>query len=123
DGVAYRWKRYVTDDPQGIVNLSEALGGGDGVGAYLYAEVLLEEDVEGFLKLGSDDAVACFLNGVKVHESPSDRGLTVDEDSVHVGFHKGQNNVLLKVTNSGGPWAACLRLTDSGGRPLRFVAT
>ncbi|MGH9360429.1 MAG: HEAT repeat domain-containing protein, partial [Thermoanaerobaculia bacterium] len=117
----YRWKRHEVEDPRGIVDLGEALGGGDGVGAYLYAEVAVEEDTDGVLKIGSDDQVACFLNGERVHEFDGERGLTVDQDSVPVKLKQGRNRLLLKLVNRSGGWQGCLRVTSKDGKPLGAV--
>jgi hypothetical protein len=120
DGSSYRWKPLHADDPRGVVNLTEALGSADDVGSYLYAEVMLDADEEGIFKLGSDDQVACFLNGQKIHSHQGQRGLTVDEDQVKVKLTKGPNRILLKVVNRAGGWEACLRITRPDGKPMRF---
>jgi HEAT repeat protein len=120
EGESYRWKVLHADDPRGVVNLTEALGNADDAGAYLYAEVQLDDEAEGIFKLGSDDQVACFLNGKVIHSFPGQRGLTVDEDQVKVRLSKGPNRILLKVVNRSGGWEACLRITGVDGKPLRF---
>jgi HEAT repeat protein len=118
--VPYRWKPSRSDDPLGALDLALALGAGDRRGAYLYAEVEAAEATEGLFKLGSDDEVACFLNGARVHLAEGDRGLTLDQDVVKVTLRKGPNRILLKVVNHTGGWEACLRITDRNGKPLPF---
>ena len=118
---ALRWKHYRTPDPRGLVALEEAGYPAESAIAYLYAEVTAKEAREALLKIGSDDQVACWLDGKKVHAHEGDRGLTPDQDTVEVKLAAGTNRILLKVSNHGGGWGACLRITDREGKPLEVT--
>ncbi|MBI4604968.1 MAG: HEAT repeat domain-containing protein [Planctomycetes bacterium] len=120
EGEERRWKPYHTPSPRGLVALEEAGYPQSSAGAYLYAEVTGKAACDAVLKIGSDDQVACWLNGEKVHANKVNRGLAPDQDSVEVRLREGANRILLKVLNDGGGWGACLRITGRDGKPLEL---
>ena len=79
---------------------------------YLYSQIDMPEEKEGFLGIGSDDGVKVWLNGELVHENWVIRGTVIDNDHVPVTFKKGINQVVIKVQNRGGSWGFCCRLLD-----------
>ena len=119
-GKAYRWKSHHAANISGIVDLMGVVAPISSAGAYLYAEVTVPKAADAVFLMGSDDEIACRLNGRQVHANKIDRGLIVDEDRANVKLKAGVNRILLKVLNNGGGWAACLRITDRAGKPLIF---
>ena len=115
---ALAWKHHQTPSPQGAVTLDDVLGSPGSSAAYAYAEVTSLDDKRVTFKVGSDDSVVVWHNGKKIHAKNTDRGLTVDEDSVNTRMTPGKNRILIKVINSGGGWGYCLRITDRQGAPL-----
>jgi HEAT repeat protein len=116
---SYEWKEYWTDDPQGVVNLNEALKGGDNVAAYAFTPftALRERDVN--LLIGSDDGVIAWLNGAKVHDNAgATRGVEVDQDTAKAKVVLGDNRLLLKVTQGAGDWGFVVRVANTQSRPL-----
>ena len=87
--------------------------------AYLKTRLIVPQSHAARLLLGSDDGVKAWLNGVVVLSNNVDRGLTVDQDLALVRLKKGTNDLLLKITQGGGGWAACARIIDSKGEPLK----
>ncbi|HVR76331.1 MAG TPA: HEAT repeat domain-containing protein [Planctomycetota bacterium] len=118
EGNTYTWRVHQVTSPRGLLLLDEAGYGQSSAGAYLYAEVSSKETRDVLLKLGSDDQVVCWLNGKKLHSSDASRGLEPDQDTIEARLTGGLNRILLKVINTGGPWGACLRITDREGKPL-----
>ncbi len=116
-----RWRRWHTADMQGIVNLYELVKPNQNVTAYLYAEIDVPQAQDAVLKIGSDDGVKCWLNGRAIHRFSGSRGLSVDQDVVEARLQPGANKVLIKVTQGGGDWAVCLRVTDRAGQALGFT--
>lgn len=116
----YRWKPYRTASVQGIVDLTLAIAQMDSAAAYAYAEVTVDKPLRVRLNCGSDDEIAVWLNGAHVHGHTGDRALRVDEDSVPAELAAGTNRILLKVTNGGGGWAFCVRITDEEHNPIKF---
>jgi hypothetical protein len=115
-----RWKYVPVDDPQGMVDLEQAVGSRNNAAAYLYAEVTSPSDLDALFRLGSDDDVIVWLNGQKVHQYIGDRGWGMDQDTAAVSLKQGRNTILVKVLNGGGQWACSLRITDRDGKPLKL---
>ena len=68
--------------------------------------------------LGSDDGIKVWLNGQLVHANNVTRGAGPGQDKVEVTLKQGWNRLLLKITQSGGEWAACARLRRLDGSKL-----
>ena len=111
------WKPFGSEQFEGSVLLEDLYKGVGQATAYAYCEFDAEEG-SGLLKVGSDDGVAVWLNGKQVHRNLVDRGLTIDQDKVKVTFRAGSNQLLLKVSQSGGGWSFSARVTDADGRPI-----
>lgn len=86
--------------------------------AYLKAHIIAPEDTDAVLLMGSDDGVQAWLNGKVVHSNNIDRGLVVDQDMAPIHLKKGSNDLLLKISQGGGGWAACARIVGTDGQPI-----
>ena len=89
--------------------------------AYAYTEVTAPKDMPGQIRIGSDDGNRVWLNGDLVWHNPVDRGAAIDQDIVDVSFKKGVNRILVKISQGGGGWNFCLRVTTPDG--LGIAAT
>ncbi|MGZ0171781.1 MAG: PSD1 and planctomycete cytochrome C domain-containing protein [Planctomycetales bacterium] len=69
---------------------------------YFHRTATVPADVVTELSLGSDDAIAVWLNGKQVHANKAQRGVAPDQDKVKVQLTKGDNAILIKVINAGG---------------------
>ncbi len=116
----YVWKKVHIPGTDGIADLRKMVAEADSVGCYCYAEVTADQAQDVIFKIGSDDAVMCWLNGKKIHGNKVSRGLEVDSDKVKARLEKGVNRILMKVLNGGGPWSMCLRITDPKDKPLKL---
>jgi WD40 repeat protein len=68
------------------------------------------------LSIGSDDALALYLNGEKMFQSTIDRVVLPGEDSIEqVTLKQGRNTLLLKMLNRTGHWRATVSLSNSEG--------
>ncbi len=117
DSLFAKWQVIRTDDIFGVIPFAELFGKKRLI-AYAYAELSFPKAGPVVLKIGSNDGVVCWLNGVKVHENYASRSLTVDEDVVPVSVRTGLNRILIKVPNEGSNWEACVRVCDANGRAL-----
>ena len=57
------------------------------------------------MKAGSDDAIKIWLNGEVVHNKPINRGAYDFLDTFKVDLEKGDNLLLVKVSERGGDWS------------------
>jgi mono/diheme cytochrome c family protein len=55
------------------------------------------------LSLGSDDGLRLYLNGEEVLSNRAQRGVSPDQDRATVTLRPGENTLVLKVVNGGGP--------------------
>ena len=108
------WSAVSADNIQGILHLSDRFGSVPGV-VYACAELILPSPQAAQFKVGSNDGVTVWLNGIKIHHHPKGRVLTIDEDRINVALLQGRNRVIVRIMNLGGAWQACLRICDEQG--------
>jgi outer membrane protein assembly factor BamB len=106
---ALKWVRYVSE--QGMIDLQKLFDPDTFVSAYAYTEVVLPEEQDLLLKVGSDDSYKCWFNGQVAGEYAGDRDWAADQDTLEVKGKKGVNTVLLKITRGGSKWAFSAKLT------------
>ena len=111
-GAPLTWTRHrsVAD----LVDLAAVFGPNNAnVVAYAYTIVEAPEPMLALLGVGSDDGVAIWLGGERVHYRHLPRGARIDDDYVVVRLQKGANRLLVKVDDSGGDWGFMLRFLDA----------
>jgi hypothetical protein len=64
------------------------------------------------LYVGSDDGVKAFVNRKFVHGVNAGRGVA-EEDRVNINLNQGWNQLLVKVNNWTGGWAAKARIRSA----------
>ena len=78
------------------------------VTSYALITLVAEDDVEGaMIGVSSDDSVKVWLNGEEVHNNPVNRGrgnAQSFQDSFAVNLVKGDNLLMIKVSERGGGW-------------------
>jgi HEAT repeat protein len=114
-GEAVQWRTAPQAD---LVDLMGLFPGQENCAAYLKAQIVAPEAAPAMLLLASDDGVKAWLNGAVVHANNIDRGLVADQDLAGIMLKKGTNDLMLKVTQGGGGWAACARIVAPNGQPL-----
>jgi len=117
NGEAPKWTKVETNNIWGIIPLAEMFGKTKAT-VFARHDFSVNMDTKAIFKAGTNDGVACWINGRKVFENYVDRALTIDEDVFPVELKKGTNQVLMEIPNSGGNWEFCLRICDSNGLPL-----
>ncbi len=111
------WSAVSADNIQGILHLSDWFGSVPGV-IYACTEMILPSPQAAQFKLGSNDGVTVWLNGVKIHHHAKGRVLAIDEDRINVALVQGRNRLIMRIMNLGGAWQACLRICDEQGLPM-----
>lgn len=102
-----KWTLHTTTDS--VIDLRKTLTRNAPVFAYAYTEITADQDKAYFLSLGTNDGGSLWVNGVKVWDYPSERGLKIDSDVIPVSLKKGINKILLKVEQRGNRWEFCTR--------------
>lgn len=114
------WTVHETQHPFGLVDLMGLYGALEDYTAYACAEVAVPEAVDAVVRCCSDDGIKVWVNGAVVHENNVDRGSDLDQDQAPVHLQAGVNSFLVQVSQNGGGWNFCLRLTTTDGAPLPF---
>jgi len=118
EGTVYDWRDYTGTHPK--IDLDRILGHVDRVSAYACAEFELDEPRDLLIRVGSDDAFKCWLNGELAGGFNGPRGWRADETVLKVEGRKGTNTLLLQIIDHGGPWAFSARVLDAEGMPVRW---
>ncbi len=86
--------------------------------AYAACYLVLPEDVDGWLLIGSDDGYKIWIDGKLFAKKLVYRGAAVDQEKYKLKLGKGKHRVLIKVANDIGGHGIMVRLTDKTGKPL-----
>jgi len=114
DGNPIRW-REATAATDGMLNLRKHISPNANVVGYALTYVHAPQAMDTALLLGSDEAVAVWLNGNEIHRRNLFRPATPDADTVPCRLQTGWNEVLCKVGQNGWQWTLYLRFTDADG--------
>ncbi len=116
EGKEAGWRDVTADNDAGHVNLEKVFATNGMVCAYAFAEIEAPAEAEARLLCGSDDQIAIWLNGAKLHDSgPGSRGYEEHKDDVPLHFAAGKNALLVKIGNSGGGWEFNARIPGLDG--------
>ncbi len=114
----FRWQQISEVTIDGRVNLVPFFRRGENVVTYAYTELESAGARDALFKMGSDDGIACWLNGERLHLNNASRGLKIDEDVVKARLKEGKNKLLLKISQTDGAWEFAFRITDPEGKPI-----
>jgi len=98
-----------------VLDLNALFGRREHCVAFLRTVLYCPVETDAFFEIGSDDGVKVWLNDVLVHANNVMRPIKLREDKVPVHLRKGWNGVLMKITQGGGDWGACLRIAGRDG--------
>jgi hypothetical protein len=115
-----RWRKMPTgtDSSQPwYLDLLKVLNGGEQRVAYLRTKLQWPSERKVKLWIGSDDGNKVWVNGKLVHANNVARSFTPDQDSTTVTLKKGENIIMMKITQNNLPWGASLRIEEP--KPLK----
>ena len=121
-GKGARWRKMPTGTDSGqpfYLDILKALNGGEQRVAYLRTKLQWPREVQVKLWIGSDDGNKVWVNGKLVNANNVARPFTPDQDSATVTLKKGENIILMKITQNNLPWGASLRIEEP--RPSKPV--
>lgn len=114
DGKTIRWQEAATE-PDDYLDLSKNIGADPIAVGYALVHVYAPEAMESVMMLGSDDAIAVWLNNTEIYRNNVNRPALPDEDVIRCSLKLGWNTVLCKIGQNGGEWGLYLRFTDADG--------
>jgi hypothetical protein len=106
---AVAWKPLPFEVGRPAVNII----GKDNSSIYVRGTITYPRDQTTLLRVSSDDAIKLWLNGRLIHSHKVNRGLNDAFDEVKADFHAGDNELIAKVTNGGGPDGFNLRIGNA----------
>ena len=109
EGKRLTWKGYTTRG--NIIDLIDAVGNHENVTAYAFCMLHTEAADDTEIRLGSDDGVAVWINGMRLHSNSVSRSLTLDEDMFEVCLKAGANRCLVKISQKAVNWGFAMRAT------------
>jgi len=125
EGMAGRvsWRQVTVPDGQGFLDFADYFTPTDWTVAYALCFVHSPKEQPAQIRTGANDAVKVWFNGRLVCDVQDDEGrwAAIDDDVVPVTLPAGRSTILVKVAQTTGRWAMCLRVTDAEGRPLDDV--
>jgi len=94
------------------LDLLKALDGGEQRVAYLRTKLQWPKEQQVKLWIGSDDGNKVWVNGELVYSNNVARAFTVDQDSAAATLKKGENIIMMKITQNNMPWGASLGIEE-----------
>ena len=86
----------------------------DHIVAYGVVTLVADEAMEGVsLLFGSDDSIKVWLNGKVVHTNAVNRGRSRWQDEITVDLKRGNNLLMVKVSDAGGGWGVHVGIRTS----------
>ena len=114
------WETHRDDNKDdGFVNLREMFEAAEWKVGYAWTTLTAPEAREVELRIGSDDDIKVWFNGIDVLTHQVERPAEPDQDRVNVSLQRGVNQILVKVCNREIDWGFYLRITDAGHRPIK----
>jgi len=119
DDSGLAWIEHEAEPKDGYVDLVKLVSGQAQLCAFALAELASPVDCEVDALVGSDDGVAVWLNGEKVHDAPGDRAWTADQDRLRLHLAASdRNRLLLRIVNNTGGWAFNVKVASTPTGPL-----
>lgn len=122
-GKTVKWQAARVDR-EGKVDLKrQGFGLTDDAAAFATAEV--ESATAGTVEMtgGSDDGMVVWVNGKKVFERLGNRAYKADDYRFKADLKAGKNQIVVKITQGGGPWEFSLAVPPPGtGKLFRTAA-
>lgn len=107
------WKPNRTPKWSGYVDFLNEFTDTDWTCAYAVCWVAVEDGPkEVKFRVGSNDSIKVFLNGVELWNNKVHRTASVDQDVIPVTLPQGISTVLLKIGQTGAGWGFYFRITE-----------
>ncbi len=104
--------------PVRTVYISSLLGTRENISAYLRVNVTSPQARDAVVRVGSDDGVIIWADGVQVWKNVTRGAIAEEHDSFDISLKEGTTPILVKSHNIDGRWTFTFRITDRGGLPV-----
>jgi hypothetical protein len=93
------------------LNFNELFGPHTNAAAYAMTKIRSFVAQKAVLKLGTDDTLAVWVNGIKLRDREVYRTAEMDQDSISIFLEDGINTIIVKVAQRDSDWRLIARLT------------
>ena len=125
DGAKVTWKKHVSEEDEGVVDLNKALANHKGAITYAYTEFISSEAKEVDVRLGCINANKVWVNGKLVIENEVYHASSnLDQYISQADLKKGKNTILIKVCQNeqkeswAQRWQFQFRISDASGKAI-----
>jgi hypothetical protein len=116
------WQSFLGDSDTAIVDLLKAVGDRQGSSVLAATTLVADEAGDAVAHLRSDDGIALWINGARMHANNVTRGVATAEDHVPVQLRQGQNEIVVEITQGIEGWAFSVRMARPDGTPYPFTS-
>ena len=102
------WKYFDINSEN--LDFIKIFGGNNHSIAYAYREFNINTDQKAVLKIGSDDGIKIWLNGIQILNHHIHRPLNSNDELLIIDLKSGINKILVKVGQYTGEWGFALKL-------------
>ncbi len=113
DAAEVTWFSYTSNEDK--VVFRKAVTSEPNVTAYAFRTIHAREGGRYLMSLGSDEGVAVWVNGERVHYNLLQRRINADDDLIPITFKKGENHILIKVEQGWGGWGFITYIIQENG--------
>ena len=104
--------------PSGYVDMKQIFSPNDFAVGYAYIGVYSSREQAVRFEFGSDEGIKIFHNYKEVYAKRQLRSPRPGADRVLLKLYEGWNHILVKVSQSSGPWGFYFEITDLNGRNI-----
>ena len=120
DGKARKvsWKEIPADSYDAVISLDDISRPRDEAASYAAVAVRMEKDTQAVLRVGCDDGLKSWVNGVEVISAKVRHSLGFDQHNKSIMLANGWNLIVLKIMEEKIDWSFRARLTLPNGKAL-----
>ena len=123
----YKWtlaELPANGDINTVVNESGMEEGGlDHITSYALYTYNSDKAQDVTMKTGSDDSIKVWINGEEVFKNAVNRGRSMWQDEFAISLEKGDNLILVKVSEAGGGWGMHVGISETPYVPVVDILT
>ena len=95
----------------------------DDITSYALFTYESDKDQDATMKTGSDDSIKVWVNGEVVFTNPVNRGRGMWQDEFGIELKKGDNLLMVKVSERGGGWGMHVGISEGAFVPIEDILT
>jgi hypothetical protein len=103
NGKTISW-RHINNKESGYIDFTKLFREYDLGVAYARGAIVMQQAIKMKIGIGSNDGVRLWINGKLLLDRQIERKAEPNQDVLEVNLNKGENEILLKIDQTGGGW-------------------